>query len=136
MKAESATWEVIEPRMKNDAVLAGFGSNGDPDYGLYTLLHSSLAGDGFNNMARYDDPAVDRALDTGRRTSDQASRKAAYDSVQRELVKNPGYTFLTHIDHVYVLADRWSGLTTQVEPHEHGFASGPWWNLEAWQPKK
>ncbi|MEJ8672486.1 ABC transporter substrate-binding protein [Streptomyces sp. MS1.AVA.1] len=133
---ESATWEVIEPRMGKDAVLAGFGSTGDPDFGLYTLLHSSLAGDGFNNMARYDSPAVDKALDTGRRTQAAAEREGAYEAVQRELVKNPGYTFLTHIDHLYVLADRWDGLTTQLEPHEHGFASGPWWNIEDWQPKK
>ncbi|MGW0330755.1 ABC transporter substrate-binding protein [Streptomyces sp. NPDC003011] len=136
VKVESATWEVIEPRMKNDAVLAGFGSTGDPDFGLYTMLHSSLAGDGFNNMGRYANPAVDEALDTGRRSQDPAARKAAYDTLQRELVKDPGYTFLTHIDHLYVLADRWDGLTTQVEPHEHGFASGPWWNIEDWQPKK
>ena len=135
VKVESATWEVIEPRMKNTAVLAGFGSTGDPDYGLYTMLHSSLAGDGFNNMGRYDNPAVDEALDTGRRSQEQAARKTAYDALQRELVKNPGYIFLTHIDHLYVLADRWNGLTTQVEPHEHGFASGPWWNIENWQPK-
>lgn len=26
VKVETGTWEVIEPRMKNDAVLAGFGS--------------------------------------------------------------------------------------------------------------
>ncbi|MBG0857846.1 ABC transporter substrate-binding protein [Streptomyces spinoverrucosus] len=133
---ESATWEVIEPRMKDTAVLAGFGSIGDPDFGLYTLLHSSLAGDGFNNMARYDNPVVDQALDTGRRTQAPDQRKAAYEKLQRELVKDPGYTFLTHIDHLYVLADRWDGLTTQLEPHEHGFASGPWWNIEDWQPKK
>ncbi len=136
VRVESATWEVIEPRMKKDAVLAGFGSNGDPDYGLYTLLHSSLAGDGFNNMARFDNKTVDEALDTGRRSQDRSAREAAYDKLQRELVKDPGYTFLTHINHVYVLADRWNGLTTQVEPHEHGFASGPWWNLQDWQPKK
>ncbi|TWF84505.1 ABC transporter substrate-binding protein [Streptomyces capillispiralis] len=135
VRVESATWEVIEPRMKHDAVLAGFGSTGDPDFGLYTLLHSSLAGDGFNNMARYDNPAVDRALDTGRRAQDAKAREAAYDTLQRELVKNPGYTVLTHIDHLYVLADRWEGLTTQTEPHEHGFASGPWWNAEDWQPR-
>ncbi|MEV5725018.1 ABC transporter substrate-binding protein [Streptomyces pharetrae] len=133
---ESATWEVIEPRMGKDAVLAGFGSVGDPDFGLYTLLHSSLAGDGFNNMARYRDPAVDKALDTGRRTQAPAERKAAYGTLQRALVDNPGYTFLTHIDHLYVLADRWDGLTTQLEPHEHGFASGPWWNIEDWQAKR
>ncbi|MFI8214292.1 ABC transporter substrate-binding protein [Streptomyces sp. NPDC085932] len=136
VRVESATWEVIEPRMKDTAVLAGFGSTGDPDFGLYTLLHSSLAGDGFNNMARYDNPAVDRALDDGRRSQDPDERRSAYEKVQRALVQDPGYTFLTHIDHLYVLADRWDGLTTQLEPHEHGFASGPWWNIEDWQPKK
>ncbi|MGW6547213.1 ABC transporter substrate-binding protein [Streptomyces massasporeus] len=136
VKVESATWEVIEPRMKDTAVLAGFGSVGDPDFGLYTLLHSSLAGDGFNNMARYDNPAVDRALDDGRRSQDPTARTSAYDTLQRALVRDPGYTFLTHIDHLYVLADRWNGLSTQLEPHEHGFASGPWWNIEDWQPKK
>ncbi|MFE6406701.1 ABC transporter substrate-binding protein [Streptomyces sp. NPDC057837] len=136
VRVESATWEVIEPRMKDTAVLAGFGSTGDPDFGLYTLLHSSVAGDGFNNMARYDNPAVDRALDEARRGQDPDQRRSAYATVQRALVQDPGYTFLTHIDHLYVLADRWDGLTTQLEPHEHGFASGPWWNIEDWQPKK
>ncbi|GAA4785722.1 ABC transporter substrate-binding protein [Streptomyces ziwulingensis] len=135
VEVEGATWEVIEPRMGRDAVLAGFGSVGDPDFGLYTLLHSSLAGDGFNNMARYADPAVDEALDAGRRSQDPKRRGRAYDTVQRALVADPGYTFLTHIDHLYVLADRWAGLSTQLEPHEHGFASGPWWNIEDWQPK-
>ncbi|MDT0614881.1 ABC transporter substrate-binding protein [Streptomyces lancefieldiae] len=136
VKVEGATWEVIEPRMGRDAVLAGLGSVGDPDFGLYTLLHSSLAGDGFNNMAHYANPVVDEALDTGRRSQDPKRRAAAYDEIQQALVDNPGYTFLTHIDHLYVLADRWDGLTTQLEPHEHGFASGPWWNIEDWQPKR
>ncbi|MBQ0825565.1 ABC transporter substrate-binding protein [Streptomyces tagetis] len=136
VKVEGATWEVIEPRMGEDAVLAGFGSVGDPDFGLYTLLHSSLAGDGFNNMPGYDNPAVDRALDTARRAQDEGERRTAYTALQKALVEDPGYTFLTHIDHLYVLDDRWDGLTTQLEPHEHGFASGPWWNIEDWQPKK
>ncbi|MFE7111283.1 ABC transporter substrate-binding protein [Streptomyces sp. NPDC057575] len=133
---EAGTWEVIEPRMKQDAVLAGGGSPADPDFDQYTLLKSSLAGDGFNNMAWYDNKAVDRALEAGRRSGDRAARKAAYDTVQRELVKNPGYTFLTHIDHLYVVKDRFGTLTTQVEPHDHGLASGPWWNVEDWTPKK
>jgi peptide/nickel transport system substrate-binding protein len=133
---EAGTWEVIEPRMKQDAVLAGGGSPADPDFDQYTMLKSSLAGDGFNNMAWYDNKTVDRALEAGRRSGDGAERKAAYDTVQRELVKNPGYTFLTHIDHLYVVKDRFGSLTTQVEPHDHGLASGPWWNVEDWTPKK
>ncbi len=136
VKTQAGTWEVIEPRMKQDAVLAGGGSPGDPDFDQYLLLTSSLAGDGFNNMAWYDNPAVDQALVKGRQSGDKAVRKSAYETVQRELVKNPGYTFLTHIDHLYVVNDKWDGLSTQVEPHEHGLASGPWWNVEDWTPKK
>ena len=133
---QSGTWEVIEPRMKQDAVLAGGGSPGDPDFDQYNLLKSSLAGDGFNNMASYANDTVDKALDDARKSGDQAVRKTAYDTVQRELVKNPGYTFLTHIDHLYVVNDKWDGLSTQVEPHDHGLASGPWWDVEKWTPKK
>ncbi|WP_031007585.1 ABC transporter substrate-binding protein [Streptomyces sp. NRRL F-5727] len=142
IKTQAGTWEVIEPRMKTDAVLAGGGAPGDPDFDQYLLLKSTLAGDGFNNMAWYANDTVDRALEDGRRTNDETRRKAAYDTVQRELVKNPGYTFLTHIDHLYVVDDAWTSdakgapLTTQVEPHDHGLAAGPWWNVEAWQPKK
>ncbi|WP_406503809.1 ABC transporter substrate-binding protein [Streptomyces sp. NBC_00212] len=133
---QSGTWEVIEPRMKQDAVLAGGGSPGDPDFDQYNLLKSSLAGDGFNNMASYANDTVDKALDDARKSGDQAVRKTAYDTVQRELVKNPGYTFLTHIDHLYVVNDKWDGPSTQVEPHDHGLASGPWWDVEKWTPKK
>ncbi|WP_371614733.1 ABC transporter substrate-binding protein [Streptomyces sp. NBC_00454] len=136
VKIESGSWEVIEPRMKTDAVLAGGGSPADPDFDQYLTLHSSLAGDGFNNMARYDNKTVDRALVDGRRSGDPAARKAAYDTVQRELVKNPGYIYLTHIDHLYVVNDKWDGPSTQVEPHDHGLGSGPWWNIENWKPKQ
>ncbi|MFP3986526.1 ABC transporter substrate-binding protein [Streptomyces sp. E11-3] len=136
IKVQAGTWEVIEPRMKTGAVLAGGGAPADPDFDQYTLLTSDLAGDGFNNMAWYDNPAVDKAVDDGRKTDDRTKRKAAYDTVQRELVKNPGYTFLTHIDHLYVVDAKFGDLTTQVEPHDHGLAAGPWWNVEDWQPKK
>jgi peptide/nickel transport system substrate-binding protein len=87
-------------------------------------------------MSRYDNPKVDEALVEARRTDDAGKRKAAYDTVQRELADDPAYTFLTHVDHLYVVSDKWKDLTTQVEPHDHGLASGPWWNVEDWQPAK
>ncbi|GAA4683610.1 ABC transporter substrate-binding protein [Streptomyces chumphonensis] len=133
---ESGTWEVIEPAMKEDAVLAGGGNPTDPDFDLYTLFHSDLAGDGFHNMARYANPAVDEKLEEGRRSADREVRKAAYDAVQRELRDDPGHIFLTHIDHVYVVSGDWENVTTQVEPHDHGLGAGPWWNIEDWRRGK
>ncbi|WP_059008888.1 ABC transporter substrate-binding protein [Streptomyces specialis] len=130
---ESGSWEVIEGRLAQDAVLSGGGNPADPDFDLYGLLHSELAGDGWNNMGHYDNPAVDEQLETGRRSGDPAEREAAYEAVQRELAEDPGYTFLTHIDHVYVMADHWDGVTTQIEPHDHGLGHGPWWNVEDWR---
>lgn len=69
--------------MRTDAVLGGGGSPADPDFDQYLTLNSALTGDGFNNMARYDNPAVDKALLEGRRSGDPAVRKGAYDTVQR-----------------------------------------------------
>ncbi|MEV8116819.1 ABC transporter substrate-binding protein [Streptomyces xiamenensis] len=129
---ESGSWEVIEGRLATDAVLSGGGDPADPDFELYGLLASSLAGDGWNNMGHYDNPAVDAQLDLGRRSADPAERSAAYDAVQREFAADPGYTFLTHIDHMYVMRDAWENVTTQVEPHDHGLGHGPWWNVEEW----
>ncbi|GAA1286123.1 ABC transporter substrate-binding protein [Streptomyces javensis] len=134
VKVQAGTREVVRPRLDRDAMLMGNGNPVDPDYDLYGLLHSSLAGNGWNNMARYDNATVDKALDAARRTADDTERRAAYTEVQRALVEDPGYTFLTLIDHMYVVNDGWSGVTTRVEPHDHGLA-GPWWNVEDWKPR-
>ncbi|MCZ2527834.1 ABC transporter substrate-binding protein [Streptomyces sp. HB2AG] len=136
VKVQAGTRETVRSRLGKDAMLMGNGFPADPDFDLYGLLHSSLAGDGWNNMSRYASDEVDEALDEGRRSNDPKTRGKAYDRVQRALVKNPGYTFLTHIDHVYVMDDDWDGVTTQLEPHDHGLGTGPWWNVEDWTPKK
>ncbi|MGP3973786.1 ABC transporter substrate-binding protein [Streptomyces sp. 8N114] len=136
IKVQAGSREVVRPKLKHDAMLMGNGFPADPDFDLYPTLHSSQIGDGWNNLASYHDKTVDEQLDVGRRSRNAGVRKTAYDKVQRALAKNPGYTFLTHIDHVYVIDDKWRGLTTQLEPHDHGIGAGPWWNLQDWQPQK
>lgn len=136
VKVQAGTREVVKPRLGADAMLAGGGAGFDPDFDLYPSLHSSLGGNGWNNMPHYSDPAVDEALELGRESSDETERRKAYDTVQRRFAENPGYTFLTYIDHVYVTTDAYDDLTTQVEPHDHGIAAGPWWNLEDWRLPK
>ncbi|MEU5838988.1 ABC transporter substrate-binding protein [Streptomyces diacarni] len=136
VQVQAGSREVIRPKVKHDAMLLGNGFPADPDFDLYPTLHSSQAGNGWNNLAYYHDKTVDEQLDAARRSRDPETRKTAYTKVQRALAKNPGYTFLTTIDHVYVIDDKWRGLTTQVEPHDHGIGAGPWWNVQDWQPEK
>ncbi|MBA0052305.1 ABC transporter substrate-binding protein [Streptomyces sp. AJS327] len=131
---EAGSREKVQPRLEKEAMLMGNGFPADPDFDLYPTLHSSQAHQGWNNMAGYRNDEVDEQLERARRSGDKAERGKAYDAAQRALARDPGYTFLTHIDHLYVLRDDWKDLTTQVEPHDHGIGAGPWWNVQDWQP--
>ena len=55
------------------------GSSGDPDTVFYNLFHTG----GANNYGKYSNPDMDAALETGRRSNDDAERKEAYATVQR-----------------------------------------------------
>ncbi|MGW0519398.1 ABC transporter substrate-binding protein [Crossiella sp. NPDC003009] len=135
VKLEGLGWEAIEPRMGKDALVLGGGNPFDPDLKSYPLLHSSFGGDGFNNPGRYANPAVDRALEAGRREADPAQRVAQYREFQRAYAADPGMVFLAFLDHTYVVRDGWSGYQEVVDPHTHGLTWGPWWNLQDWTPQ-
>jgi peptide/nickel transport system substrate-binding protein len=133
---EGTSFELMLKRQREAAGLWGGGDPYDPDSAAYTLLHSRYIGQrGYVNMTLYRDPAVDAALDAGRRTIDQIARKAAYDAFQAAYVADPGWAFLVFLDHTYVLKDRWMGQAPQVEPHDHGLLHAVWWNLEKWTPR-
>jgi peptide/nickel transport system substrate-binding protein len=53
-------------------------SSGDPDTVFYNLLHTG----GASNYGKYSNPEMDAALEQGRRSNDEAERKAAYATVQ------------------------------------------------------
>lgn len=130
---DGLSWEAIEPRMGTDALVMGFGTPYDPDFVSYQLFHSSYAGQGFFNPGSYDNPAVDQALDDGRTAVQDAERQDAYARLQSELAADPPWLFLTYLEHVYVVSDGWQGSdVVQVEPHDHGFTAGPWWNIQDW----
>ena len=56
----------------------------EPEPRLYNFTHST----GSENMTRWSNPVVDKALDQARNSSDPAVRKAAYGTVQAEIVKD------------------------------------------------
>jgi peptide/nickel transport system substrate-binding protein len=129
---QGLTWDAIEPRMKAEALIMGWGSPYDPDFINYKLFGSAFAEKGFYNPGSYTSPVLDQALQTGRDSADPAARKAAYTTFQQQLRADTPWVFLTFLKHTYVVKDSLRGVTPRVEAHEHGVANSLWWNVQTW----
>ncbi|MFG1771244.1 ABC transporter substrate-binding protein [Nocardia salmonicida] len=135
---EALSWDRIEPRIAQAAILLGGGSEPyDPDTQAYNTLHSPpldpSTGSPYDNASRHSDPTIDARLDTARRSTDPAVRAAAYREVQSRYAQDPSHVFLVHLDHTYVVKDSsWKMSGPILEPHAHGVTWGPWWSLQTW----
>lgn len=130
----------FRPRIPEDAgVLGGGDFPFDPDPQLYSSLHSEFAAydenNPFLNPSEYRNEAVDAALERGRSSLDTAERVTAYREVQQQLIEKPPFVMLAFLEHTYVMKadDAWSGSVPIIEPHAHGVAWGPWWNVHSWE---
>ncbi|MEV0584976.1 ABC transporter substrate-binding protein [Nonomuraea sp. NPDC050310] len=135
VKPEGLDWDAIEPRMAKDALIMGYGSPYDPDYLNYELFHSSYQGKGFFNPGYYANPEVDKLLETGRESADEAVRKQAYTDFQKIIHDQQVWTYLVFLKHVYVVRGDWQGITPSVDAHEHA-TGGLFRDLASWKPGK
>lgn len=129
---DGLTWDAIRPRMKNDALIMGWGTPYDPDFISYKLFGSQFAGEGSYNPGHYNSPVADRALRDGRGHADEGTRKTAYATFQKQLAADVPWVFLTYLQHTYVVRDGITGVTPRVEAHEHGVENSLWWNAHTW----
>ncbi len=129
---EGLTWDAITPRMKDAAVVMGYGTPYDPDFVSFKLFSSAFAGQGFFNPGSYRSEVTDRALQQGRDNADPAARRTAYATFQKQLAADVPWVFLTYLQHTYVVRDTVAGLAPRVEPHEHDVANSLWWNVHTW----
>ncbi|GAA2725004.1 ABC transporter substrate-binding protein [Cellulomonas aerilata] len=119
-------------------VLGGGDMPYDPDTQVYRQLHSDFAvfdeADAYSNPSGYADPEVDRLLDGARREADPATRVALYRELQGRLVENPPMVTVFALEHTYVARGltAWDGVEHVTEPHEHGVAWGPWFDVQRW----
>jgi peptide/nickel transport system substrate-binding protein len=123
-------------------VLGGGDAPYDPDTQAYSVLSSDFAAydpnDAYSNPSNYSNPEVDRLLEAARQSADPSERSALYRRIQALLIDDPAMVFLVALEHTYVARglDGYDGVEHVVEPHEHGVAWGPWWNIEAWKPTR
>lgn len=81
------------------------GSNQDPDIFEY-VFHSASFPPKRANRSYYSNPEVDRLIDSGRRTVDQAQRKPIYAQVQQIIARDLPYIDFWYMDNVMVHSTR------------------------------
>jgi len=97
-----------------DATILGWSTGPEPDQ--YDIWHSSKTGPRELNFIAYQNAEVDRLLEEGRRTFDQAERKRVYDRFQEILAEEQPYTFLYVGKALPAVAKRFRG----IEPSPNG----------------
>lgn len=86
--------------------LVGWPGRADPDGNLYLLLHSTAP----TNDGKYNNPAVDKALDDARGTTDLVARKGFYDKAAGVLAKDRPIVYLFHSPWIFGLAAKLDGF--------------------------
>ena len=130
-----ATWDEIEARRSEVAILLGGGDN---PYTVHTQAHRALhsptrTSGPLDNPGGYANPDLDRALDAARRATDPAGRTALYRRAQQAYHHDPGHLFLVTLEHTYLVRDTGhTGPAPILEPHVHGATWGPWWAIARW----
>lgn len=133
-----ASWDDIENRRGDVAIMLGGGDNPYTlDTQAYRVLHTPGPATGvFDNPGGYSDPILDDALETARAAS--TTDTTAWEPVVDAYMANPGYVFVTFLDHTYLSAplSDYQRPAPIMEPHSHGVTLGPWSTLAAWQVRQ
>jgi peptide/nickel transport system substrate-binding protein len=107
----SALLKVINARKDPkdfEAVIIGWSTGVDPD--SYSIWHSSQYPGGLNFIG-YENPKVDRLLDSGRREQSKADRKKIYAKMYKEITGDTPYIFLWYPNVLAGVRDRVGGLS-------------------------
>jgi peptide/nickel transport system substrate-binding protein len=105
-----------------DAIILGWNLGRDPDQ--YLIWHSSQRGEGRYNFVGYENPAVDRLWEEGRRTFDPSRRQAIYRRIHRMLADDLPYIFLYYPESLPTVHKRFQNVI--VAP------AGIGWNFREW----
>jgi len=104
------TWATMVGRMQNrdnPGQMFGyysFPAYPDPDSSMYSMFHTSQQVNGYN-CGFYGDEETDTLLETGRFSSDQAEREAAYKALQKRLFDDHAAVWLGNPNSIFVHRD-------------------------------
>ncbi|MCV7282849.1 ABC transporter substrate-binding protein [Mycolicibacterium flavescens] len=136
VRTRGSSWDEIDTRFGDSAVLLGGGSTPySIDSQVYDTLHTRVPDSSiYSNPGNFTAPGLDGLLERARQAATGPEKDALYRQVQSTYATAPSHVFLVFLDHTYGYRDLgWRAPAPILEPHSHGVAWGPWWNLAAWQ---
>ena len=119
--------DTVVPGRSYDALLLGITGSGDPD--PYSLFHSTEIADPGHNFSGYFTLPIDRALESARRTSDQAKRVQLITPVFQTIATDVPVVFLYFSDYLYAQDTQVQGLRIMpiVSPSDRLWNAADWY---------
>jgi len=127
MKIRVLEWSALINEFVNkrrfEAVLMGWFLSRDPDN--YDIWHSSKTREGEFNFIGYNNPEVDKLLEEGRRTFDQAKRETIYHKVHEIVYADQPTLFLYSAETLPIVSSRFKNI--EVSPIGIGYNFIKWY---------
>lgn len=119
--------DTVVPARSYDALLLGITGSGDPD--PYPLFHSTEIADPGHNFSGYNTLAIDRALESARKTSDQSKRIQLMTPVFQSIATDVPVVFLYFSDYLYAQDSQVQGLRIMpiVSPSDRLWNAADWY---------
>jgi peptide/nickel transport system substrate-binding protein len=135
VRPRGTSWDEIDTRLGDAAVVLGGGSTPySIDSQVYDTLHTRVPESSpYSNPGNFTAPGLDGLLEQAAQAASGPGKDTLYRTVQASYAAQPSHVFLVFLDHTYASRDNgWKQSAPIMEPHSHGVAWGPWWNLAAW----
>jgi peptide/nickel transport system substrate-binding protein len=78
----------------------------DPDKNVYQFFHSK----GSINLVKFNEPEMDKLLESGRATTDKAERLKIYRQISNKLARELPYLFLTYFENIALASPKVRGV--------------------------
>ncbi|MDA0635585.1 ABC transporter substrate-binding protein [Nonomuraea sp. MCN248] len=123
LNLEAITYPQYVDRLKTNettpdlGMIYGFPAYPDPDAVLYVQFHSSFINNG-QNSGGYDNPEVDKLVEQGQQSTDEAERCAAYAKAQQLIAADHYSLNMANSQYVTVLRQGLTGYTYQPAHHQ------------------
>ena len=126
---ETLQEKIVQPRLFEAIILAQESPFPDPD--RYALWHSTQARSGGLNITGFEAVRADKALELGRKVSDQNERMEHYQNFQRILADEVPAIYLFQPVYTYYVKKN----IANVSLNEVFFAKDRWQNFNSWVRK-